>query len=98
MAARDFPVTGGWITLGQALKRLGYVETGGQAKAWLAASAGQVLVNGQPETRRGRKLRPGDTFTVAGETFHCTEGSPAQEAGNSFPPVNVPGRSPVEGF
>ena len=30
---------------------------------------GLVLVNGETETRRGRKLRDGDTFSAEGNTF-----------------------------
>ena len=46
------------IRLGELLKLSGVVDSGGEAKA-LLASVG-VLVNGQPETRRGRQLRAGD--------------------------------------
>lgn len=46
------------ITLGQFLKVAGLVMTGGQAKHLV--STGRVKVNGQVETRRGRKLLPGD--------------------------------------
>jgi ribosome-associated protein len=50
------------IRLDQFLKLQGMVATGGQAK--LMIQSGEVLVNGEPETRRGRKLRPGDTVVV----------------------------------
>ena len=46
------------MTLGQALKASGLVGTGGEAK--LLIQAGEVLVNGEPETRRGRRLQAGD--------------------------------------
>lgn len=51
-------VHGDHITLGQLLKIAGIIGTGGEAKFYLAETA--VLVNGEPEQRRGRKLRPGD--------------------------------------
>ncbi|MFS8836671.1 RNA-binding S4 domain-containing protein [Synechococcus sp. WC101] len=38
--------------------------SGGQAKQLI--QAGQVRVNGEVETRRGRKLRPGDEVAVGG--------------------------------
>jgi ribosome-associated protein len=38
------------------------VESGGEAKALL--ETGTVLVNGEPETRRGRQLRAGDVVAV----------------------------------
>src|SRR4028119_2430004 len=45
------------ITLGQALKASDLVGSGGEAKVLI--QAGEVLVNGEVETRRGRKLAPG---------------------------------------
>jgi ribosome-associated protein len=55
------------IKLDQFLKLIGIVPTGGQAK--LIIQEGEVLVNGILETRRGRKLKSGDSVTVAGQTF-----------------------------
>lgn len=45
-------------TLGQALKAASLVGTGGEAK--VVIQAGEVSVNGEVETRRGRRLRAGD--------------------------------------
>jgi S4 domain protein YaaA len=53
-----------YITLGQLLKLTDCVSTGGQVKPFLQENA--VLVNGQPEARRGRKLYPGDRVEVGG--------------------------------
>jgi ribosome-associated protein len=50
------------IRLGQLLKLAGVVEGGGEARAFLAQAT--VLVNGEPEARRGRQLRPGDLVQV----------------------------------
>lgn len=55
------------IKLDQFLKVKGIVATGGQAK--LLIQAGEVKVNGQVETRRGRKLIQGDRVYTMGETF-----------------------------
>lgn len=55
-------VQGDYITLGQLLKVAGVVGTGGAAKYYLAEA--RVQVNGEPEQRRGRKLRPGDTIAI----------------------------------
>jgi ribosome-associated protein len=55
------------IRLGQLLKYAGAVETGGEAKAVL--EAGDVEVNGEVETRRGRQLGPGDEVSVADRTW-----------------------------
>ena len=46
------------ITLGQLLKLAGVIGSGGEAKSYLAVHV--VQVNGEPEQRRGRKLRAGD--------------------------------------
>ena len=50
------------ITLGQALKASDLVESGGEAK--LLIQAGEVLVNGEVETRRGRRLKDGDVVQI----------------------------------
>ena len=55
------------IKLDQFLKLTGVVPTGGQAKQLI--QAGQVWVNGEVETRRGRKLRLGDAVVVAGQVW-----------------------------
>jgi len=55
------------IKLDQFLKFLGIVSTGGQAKIMIVN--GEVKVNGEVETRRGRKLLEDDTVTVTGKTF-----------------------------
>ena len=47
-----------FIKLDALLKFAGVVETGGEAKE--AIQAGQVRVNGEACTMRGKKLRPGD--------------------------------------
>jgi len=59
--------SGQFIKLDQFLKWQGIVETGGQAKQLV--QDGRVCVNGQVETRRGRKLFTGDTVTMGGTAF-----------------------------
>jgi len=61
------PELGKFIKLDQFLKWQGLAGTGGQAKQLI--QSGQVQVNGQVETRRGRKLRSGDTVTIGGRTL-----------------------------
>jgi len=51
-----------WIRLDHFLKRTGLVQTGGHAKCLI--QGGEIIVNGQIETRRGRKLRSGDLVTL----------------------------------
>ena len=53
----EFHARDGMIRLGQLLKAAGLVETGGEAKLVLAE--GEVTVNGEVETRRGRQLHAG---------------------------------------
>ena len=52
-------------TLGQALKASSLVGTGGEAKVLI--QAGEVSVNGEVETRRGRRLQEGDVVEVGDE-------------------------------
>lgn len=61
-------IRGETIRLGQLLKLAGAIENGGQARERLAG--GEISVNGSPETRRGRQLRPGDVVTVDGEQLN----------------------------
>jgi ribosome-associated protein len=53
-----------YITLGQFLKLTDLISTGGAAKRFLQTE--EVYVNGERETRRGRKLRDGDEVFVPG--------------------------------
>jgi ribosome-associated protein len=55
------------MKLDQFLKYQGIVTTGGQAK--LLIQDGLVMVNGQLETRRGRKLVVGDRVQTMGQTL-----------------------------
>jgi ribosome-associated protein len=52
-------------TLGQALKVASLVGSGGEAKVLI--QAGEVAVNGEIETRRGRRLEEGDVIEVGDE-------------------------------
>lgn len=53
------------IKLGQALKAAGLVESGVDAKEVIVQ--GLVVVNGEIETRRGRKLYDGDEVEFDGD-------------------------------
>lgn len=54
-----------FIKLGQAMKKAGLVGSGVDAK--FIIQDGQVKVNGETDTRRGRKLYPGDNFEYDGQ-------------------------------
>jgi len=56
-----------FITLGQFLQVTDFVASGAEAKIKVKEMA--ILVNGQTEERRGRKLYASDTVEVAGRKF-----------------------------
>ena len=66
MESISFALRGEHITLDALLKASGLVTSGGAAKLLIAD--GGVRVNGQVETRRGRKLRAGDEVRL-GQTL-----------------------------
>ncbi|TCS80826.1 S4 domain-containing protein YaaA [Tepidibacillus fermentans] len=51
-----------FITLGQLLKLLNIIDTGGQAKFFLQEN--DIWVNGEKENRRGRKLYASDRIRI----------------------------------
>jgi ribosome-associated protein len=63
--AREVAIRGDMIRLGQLLKLAGVVGGGGELKGYLEATP--VLVNGEPESRRGRQLHPGDVVAAGAE-------------------------------
>ncbi len=56
---QDFELKGEYIRLDDLLKNVGVVNTGGHAK--IIIQDGEVKVNGETCTMRGKKLRSGDT-------------------------------------
>lgn len=67
---REIPIRGETIRLGQLLKLAGLVDSGSEVKALLADAP--ALVNGEPEARRGRQLRPGDSVRVGENELRVT--------------------------
>lgn len=59
-------ITGEFIKLDALLKFANLVSSGGEAK--LRIAAGEVKVNGEVCTMRGKKLRPGDKVELDGQT------------------------------
>lgn len=59
MGEQQVKITTEYIKLEALLKFAGEAETGGEAKG--AIQAGEVTVNGEVCTMRGKKMRPGDT-------------------------------------
>ncbi|MCC6169133.1 MAG: RNA-binding S4 domain-containing protein [Caldilineaceae bacterium] len=70
------------IKLDQFLKLAQVVQSGGEAKYLI--QSGAVQVNGQIETRRGRKLRHGDVVVVEGEEL-VVQVTPDQDTPENSP-------------
>ena len=60
-----------FIKLGQALKAAGLVDSGVVAK--IVIQDGEVLVNGEVETRRGKKLYCGEVVSFDGQEIHIVK-------------------------
>ena len=65
MEEHKIQITTEFIKLDQLLKFANVVATGGEAK--LAIQEGDVVVNGEVCTMRGKKIRPGDRVELGGE-------------------------------
>ncbi|MFW6298964.1 MAG: RNA-binding S4 domain-containing protein [Bacillota bacterium] len=71
---KDIEITTPFIKLGQFLKYSNIAASGGDIKAILFSE--NVKVNDAVETRRGRKLYPGDRVEIAGEgSFMISHGN-----------------------
>lgn len=64
---------GAHITVGQLLKKLDIVSSGGEVKLFLEDQP--IHVNGQSESRRGRKLVAGDKVRI-GKQIYVLKGEP----------------------
>lgn len=65
-------ITTEYIRLDSLLKLTGAVDTGGQAKVLI--QEGQVQVNGETCSMRGKKLFPGDTVSLLGRSYQVAKG------------------------
>lgn len=59
-----------FIRLDHMMKLAGAVQTGGEAKQRI--QGGEVLVNGETCLQRGKKMRDGDKFSLAGQEVVLT--------------------------
>jgi ribosome-associated protein len=64
MQEQNVKITTEFIKLQDLLKFAGVMDTGGEAKQ--AIQAGEVKVNGEVCTMRGKKMRPGDVAELSG--------------------------------
>ena len=62
---KTIKITTEFIKLQDLLKFANLVETGGMAKEYV--QCGEVLVNGEVCTMRGKKIRPGDVVSFEGQ-------------------------------
>ncbi|MCR5824529.1 MAG: RNA-binding S4 domain-containing protein [Lachnospiraceae bacterium] len=60
-----------YIKLGQAIKAVGFVSTGVEAK--IVIQNGEVLLNGNVETQRGKKLYGGDIVSYKGQELEIVK-------------------------
>ena len=64
---KTMTITTEYIKLQDLLKLANAVETGGEAKE--RVQSGEVLVNGEVCTMRGKKIRPGDVVTFQNQKY-----------------------------
>ena len=69
----EFPIHSEYIELCKLLKAANLVMSGGEGKEVVAQ--GLVTVNGQLETRKRCKIRPGQSVEFAGHTIAVTQSS-----------------------
>lgn len=66
-----------YITLQALLKETGIIQSGGAIKSFL--SEYPVLFNGEPENRRGKKLRVNDRISLPDQGIEINLTAPSQE-------------------
>jgi ribosome-associated protein len=77
MSRKQVTIQTTYITLGQLLKLADFIDSGGMAKAFLAEVT--VMINGEQDQRRGRKLYPGDRVEVIGHGQCIVRGQSGDE-------------------
>lgn len=69
---KQIKLTADYLTLTQLLKEEGIIGSGGQAKFYLQEQP--VILNGQAENRRGKKLYQGDVIKLnSGEIYEIVK-------------------------
>ncbi|MDD3712035.1 MAG: S4 domain-containing protein YaaA [Candidatus Izemoplasmatales bacterium] len=64
---KDVKITTPFITLGQLIKFLNLIGSGGEVKLFIMQN--QVLFNDEPENRRGKKIYPNDIVEINGSKY-----------------------------
>ena len=70
MSKQQIEIHTEFIKLDALLKYIGVIQTGGQAKEMI--SQGQVSVNEEICTMRGKKIRPGDSIQIGPQIYEVT--------------------------
>jgi len=64
---KDVKITTPFITLGQLIKFLNLIGSGGEVKLFIMQN--QILFNDEPENRRGKKIYPNDMVEINGSKY-----------------------------
>jgi ribosome-associated protein len=80
---REVQIRDETIRLGQLLKLVGIIDSGSEAKAFLALQP--VWVNDEREARRGRQLHAGDTIRVGEQRLLVTDTRENRSASSTMP-------------
>lgn len=64
---KDVKITTEYITLGQLVKFLSLVGSGGEVKFFL--SENEIFINGEFDNRRGRKIYPNDIVIIMSKQY-----------------------------
>lgn len=63
----EIKISSEFITLGQFIKYVDIIHSGGEAKSYLKTA--NVVINGEHDNRRGRKLRVNDVIEIENKVF-----------------------------
>lgn len=64
---KKIPIKTEYITLGQLLKLINIIQSGGEAKMYLLMN--DIYVNDEKEIRRGRKIYPNDFVKIESQEY-----------------------------
>lgn len=63
----EIKISSEFITLGRFIKYVDIIHSGGEAKSYLKTA--NVVINGEADNRRGRKLRVNDVIEIDNKVF-----------------------------
>lgn len=67
MIEKSLQINDEYITLGQFIKVMDFISSGGEVKVFLINN--KILINGEKENRRGRKLYKGDSIIINNKEY-----------------------------